>query len=111
LPLGEYKMADGQSVFTTPKEDVARLADGRLCGSVMTMCGALRNFIRHTGVSLEQALTMVSESPARAVGVFDSKGSIAPGKDADLVLLDRALTVRSVMIGGKIEFQSAEDAL
>lgn len=102
LPPGEYKMADGQSVFTSPKEDVGRLANGCLCGSVMSLCGAVRNFIKHTGVSLEQALTMVTEAPARAVGIFDRKGSIAPGKDADLVMLDRDLNVRSVMIGGRV---------
>jgi N-acetylglucosamine-6-phosphate deacetylase len=106
LPCGEFKMADGQSVFTTPKEDVARLANGGLCGSVMSMCGALRNWIKHTGVSLEQALTMVSEAPARAVGIFDRKGSIEPGKDADLVLLDRRLNVQSVMIGGRVEYEN-----
>jgi len=106
LPPGEYKMADGQSVFTTPKEDVARLANGCLCGSVMSMCGALRNFIKHTGSTLEQALTMASEAPARAIGIFDRKGSIASGKDADLVFLERDLNVRSVMIGGQVEWSA-----
>ncbi|MBI4027447.1 MAG: N-acetylglucosamine-6-phosphate deacetylase [Verrucomicrobia bacterium] len=104
LPCGEHKMADGQSVFTTPNEDVARLTSGGLCGSVMTMSGALRNFLKHTGAPLEVALTMTSEAPARAVNVFERKGSLASGKDADLVLLDRDLNVRSVMIAGRIEF-------
>jgi N-acetylglucosamine-6-phosphate deacetylase len=108
LPCGEFTMADGQSVFTTPKEDVARLANGGLCGSVMSMCGALRNWLKHTGVPLEQALTMVSEAPARAVGIFDRKGSIEAGKDADIVLLDRKLSVRSVMIAGHEEFSAGE---
>ncbi len=108
LPCGEHKMADGQSVFTTPTEDVARLADGRLCGSAMSLCGALRNFLRHTTVPLAAALVMVSEAPARAVGIFGRKGSITPGKDADLVLLDRDLNVRRVMIGGRAEFSPEE---
>jgi N-acetylglucosamine-6-phosphate deacetylase len=102
LSGGQFKMADGQSVFTHPGEDVARLANGKLCGSVMSMCGALRNWIKHTGMGLEAALTMVSEAPARAVGVFEHKGAIAPGKDADLVFLDRELNVQTVMIAGVI---------
>ena len=44
---------------------------------------------------------MVSEAPARVVGQFDRKGSIAAGKDADLVLLDKNLDVRSVFVAGR----------
>ena len=47
---------------------------------------------------------MVSEAPARAVGVFERKGSIAPGKDADLVWLDRELKVTKVLVAGKEAF-------
>ena len=101
-PPGEHKMADGQSIHTTEDEDVARLANGLLCGSVMSMCGALRNFVKHTGAAVETALVMVSEAPARAVGLFDRKGSIAAGKDADLVLLDHNLDVRTVFVAGRL---------
>lgn len=104
LPCGEFKLADGQSLITTPAEDVARRADGALCGSVLSMCGALSNFVKHTAAPLETVLTMVSEAPARAVGIFDRKGSLEAGKDADVVILDRDLTVRQVLIAGKIEF-------
>lgn len=102
LPCGEYRLVDGRSILTRRGEDVARLDDGRLCGSAMSMNGALRNFIKHTGVSLEAALATVSEAPARAIGWFDRKGSIAPGKDADMVLLDRDLNVCSVVVCGRI---------
>ena len=104
LPVSEFKMADGQSVFMHPGEDVARLANGGLCGSVMSMGGALRNWLKHTGLALESALTMVSEAPARAVGIFARKGSIAPGKDADLVFLGGDLTVKKVLVGGEVRF-------
>ena len=107
MPCGGCKMADGQSVFTHPDEDVARLADGGLCGSVMSMCGALRNWLKHTGTRLETGLTMVSESPARAARVFDQRGSIDPGKEADLVFLDRELNVQTVMIAGRFEYRLA----
>lgn len=101
LPPGEHKMADGQSIYTAQDEDVVRLASGVICGSVLSMNGALRNFVEHTGTTLETALVMVSEAPARVVGQFDRKGSIAAGKDADLVLLDKNLDVRSVFVAGQ----------
>ena len=108
MGCGECRMADGQTVITRPGEDVARLANGGLCGSVMSMCGALRNWLRHTGTPVETGLTMVSESPARAAKVFDRRGSIEPGKEADLVLLDESLEVRSVMIAGRVEYRSTK---
>jgi N-acetylglucosamine-6-phosphate deacetylase len=114
-PPGEFRLADGQSVYTAPHEDVARLAGsvlpgvpGVLCGSVMSMCGTIRNWIRHTGAPLEQALTMASEAPARAIGVFDRKGSIASGKDADLVWLDADHRVTRTMVRGRVEHETAK---
>jgi len=105
---GEYKLVDGQSVFTTSEDDVVRLANGSLCGSAMSMCGALRNVMKHTNVTLELALVMVSEAPARAVGIFDRKGSITAGKDADMVWLDSEQNVCRVMIQGRTQFRREE---
>ncbi len=110
LPGGEFILADGQVLRTTPGEDVARRADGALCGSVMSMCGALCNFVKHTAAPLETVLTMVSEAPARAVGVFGRKGSLEAGKDADVVLLDRELAVQQVLVAGQIVFAKGEAA-
>ena len=42
-----------------------------------------------------------SETPARSIGIFDRCGSLAAGKQADIVLLDKALNVRQVFVGGK----------
>ena len=109
LPTREQKMPDGQSIFTHAGEDVARLANGGLMGSAMSMRGTLCNFIKHTGEPLARALTAVTEAPARAIGVFDRKGSIAPGKDADLVMLDRNLEVARVMINGRFEYIGKEN--
>src|SRR6202789_4142887 len=62
----------------------AKLADGTLAGSVLTMNSALKNVLQYTGCTLADALQMAAENPARKLGVFDKKGSIALGKDADL---------------------------
>ena len=75
------------------------------------MVGVLRNFIKHTGVSLETALVLVSEAPARVIGLFDRKGSMTPGKDADIVLMDRDCHVSAVMVAGYIEFEARSAGL
>ena len=105
-PPGEIKLADGQSVFTSPHEDVARLASGVLCGSMMSMCGAIRNWMKNAGAPLEQALIMAAEAPARAINIFDRKGSIAAGKDADFIWLTPDHHVTRTMIGGRFEYQA-----
>ena len=84
LPPSEYTMADGQRIITSAQKDVVRLANGSLCGSALSMSGVLRNFMKHTGLSLETALVMVSEAPACAVGLFDRKGSWHPEKTLTL---------------------------
>lgn len=64
------------------------LADGTLAGSILKMKDSLKNIMEFTGISLEEAVKLASENPARQLRIFDRKGSIAAGKDADLVVLD-----------------------
>ncbi|RMG62272.1 MAG: N-acetylglucosamine-6-phosphate deacetylase [Chloroflexi bacterium] len=79
---------------------IARLADGTLAGSTLTMDAAFRNIIAATGCSLVEASRMCSASPARAVGLDGRKGRIAPGYDADIVILDAELRVVRTIVGG-----------
>ena len=89
----------GQEVIVTDGE--ARLAaTGSLAGSTLTMDIALRNAVKFSGLSLERASAAASLVPARALGVDDELGSIAPGKRADLVVLDDDLQVTGVMANG-----------
>lgn len=76
--------------------------DGLLYGSKLTMDVACRNMMRHTTAGLCQVFKMGSLNPARAVGLDESVGSIAPGKRADLVLCDDQVQIYAVMLGGKI---------
>jgi len=80
----------------------ARLPDGALAGSTLTMERAVANMVTLVGVSLVDAVRMASLTPAHALGLDARKGSLAPGKDADIVLLDDAFTVRATLIGGRI---------
>ncbi|WP_079506795.1 N-acetylglucosamine-6-phosphate deacetylase [Mesobacillus jeotgali] len=85
LKNGTYDLG-GQEVSVA--DGRASLTDGTLAGSILKMKDSLKNMVEYTGVNLEEAVKMASENPARQLKVFDRKGSIAPGKDADLVVLD-----------------------
>lgn len=82
------------------RHDVARLPDGALAGSTLTMDRAFR-FAVAAGASVEQAAAMASTTPARVLGMADRVGSLGVGLDADLVVLDNDLAVRAVMAKGR----------
>jgi N-acetylglucosamine-6-phosphate deacetylase len=98
LQNGIYDLG-GQQV--TVKGNAATLANGTLAGSVLRMPQAIKNMLQFTGCELMDAVKMASENPAKALGIFDKKGSIAIGKDADLVVLDDHLNVVMTMCGGR----------
>ena len=98
LEDGEYTLG-GQAVTVRGKRAV--LADGGLAGSVTNLMNCLRTAVLEMGIPLEQAVQSATETPARSIGIFDRCGSIAPGKQADIVLLDRELNIRQVFVGGR----------
>lgn len=97
-------MGDGVYTFgghqVTVHEGTARLSDGTLASSTVTMNEALRHTVE-TGIPLTDAVRMASGSPARILGM-DRKGVIAEGYEADLVLLDSEYNVLWTMIGGEM---------
>jgi N-acetylglucosamine-6-phosphate deacetylase len=64
----------------------------------------VRNLINHVGIPKIDAVNMASRNVAKMMGVFDRKGSIAAGKDADIVFLDPDFYVKGVMCRGKLVF-------
>ena len=98
LDDGQYELG-GQDVFV--RGNRAELADGTLAGSVTNVAACLRIAVREMGIPLESAVRAATENPARALGVFDERGSIAPGKTADLVVLDTDLNVVQVVLRGQ----------
>jgi N-acetylglucosamine-6-phosphate deacetylase len=96
---GHFELG-GQDVLVRAGE--ARLsATGSLAGSTLTMDQALRNAVKTSGISVERASTAASLMPARALGLDRELGSIAPGRWADLVVLDDDLQVTGVMAAGR----------
>lgn len=99
LPDGNYHLGVNQVVV---EDGDAKLADtGVRAGSTLTQDVALANMLSYTGLPLEKVLPMLTENPAKLIGVFGEKGSIADGKDADLVLLDGNNAPAEVWIGGE----------
>ena len=72
-----------------------------LAGSVVTLDKCVRNFARFTGCSLGEALRCATFAPARCLGVEARKGTLRPGADADLVVLDRKGRVLSTWVRGR----------
>ena len=104
-PEGTYTLG-GQEVTVNGRE--ARLKDGTLAGSVLTMDKAVKNMIAMVGVSLTEAIQMATFNPAKCLGVESKKGSLEPGKDADIVILDKNLEVELTMVKGKIVYRKEE---
>lgn len=99
LAPGERYLQDGREVMV---RDAAYLGDNTLAGSTTLLDAAFAQFLRVTGASLAEAWKIVSLNPARALGIDAHKGSIAYGKDADLILLDDDLHVQMTVVGGKV---------
>lgn len=87
----------------TAVDGVVRNAAGSLAGSALDMATAVRNAVQLLGLPLEEAARMASRYPAQFLNLDDRLGEIAEGYQADLVLLDDALQVRSTWIAGQRE--------
>ena len=85
------------------EDGVCKLADrSSLVGSIATMDVLVRTMVQKADIPLADAVRMASETPARLMGVSDRVGSLQKGKDANIVILDRKLNVRSVWHKGHL---------
>jgi N-acetylglucosamine-6-phosphate deacetylase len=103
MPDGDFALGD-QMVHV--KDGVARTDAGGLAGSTLTMDQALRNVMKFADISLSEALPMATRVPAAAMKLENHKGSIAPGFDADIVVLDETNHVRLTMVGGRVVYHN-----
>lgn len=93
------------------EDDVAKLPDrSAFAGSVATADRLVRNMIRLADVPLIDAVRMMTSTPARIAGVSDRKGTLAKGKDADIVIFDENINVSMTIVGGRILYSKKGSA-
>ncbi|MEQ7123474.1 N-acetylglucosamine-6-phosphate deacetylase [Actinopolymorpha sp. B11F2] len=94
---GEFRLGP---VPVFARDGKVTLSDGSLAGSTLTMDAALRHAVRCVGIPITDAAIAAATTPATLLGIADHTGTIAPGKDADLVVLSDRLEVETVMARG-----------
>ena len=102
LPDGQYQLG-GQPVYV--KNNEARLIDGTLAGSTLLMNNALRNIKNVLELSMEDTINMATKNPAINLYVYDKKGSIKEGKDADFAVIDENFNVYMTVSEGNVVFE------
>ncbi len=101
-PAGKYTLG-GQTIISDGES--ARLTDGTLAGSTLTMDRAVRVMVALGNARLEDALTMATAVPAARLGLAD-RGHLAPGQRADLVLWSPELEITATVVGGTVAFEA-----
>lgn len=107
LTDGEYDLG-GLSVQVAAGE--ARLHDGTLAGSTLTLDRAIRNMVNLCQIRFSDAVAMASEIPAMVAGVGHRKGRIAVGCDADFVWMDEEMKVVRTYRGGQLVYARTDSS-
>jgi len=106
MPDGESilgSLKDGQKVIV--EDDVAKLPDrSAFAGSTATADRLVRNMIRLADVPVTDAVRMMTTTPASILGIDNRKGSLIPGKDADIVIFDENINIKRTIVGGRTVF-------
>ncbi|CAM4356292.1 N-acetylglucosamine-6-phosphate deacetylase [Pedobacter westerhofensis] len=108
MPPGESILGGLKNGLKVIVEDgVAKLPDRKsFAGSVTTADCLVRNMVNLAGVTLAEAVKMITETPAAIMGISDRKGSLVKGKDADLVIFNSNIGIQKTIIKGKVVYQS-----
>lgn len=113
MPEGESMLGHKQDGLKVIIEDeVAKLPDrSSFAGSVATTDRLVRTMLQQADVSILEAVKMISQTPARIMGIDRKKGAIQEGMDADLLLFDSNIHVSMTMVEGKIIHHTDSDAI
>lgn len=107
MPPGESLLGSIHNGIRVIVEDgVAKLPDRTsFAGSVATADRLVRTLINTADIPLLEAVKMATATPARILGIGDKKGSLAAGKDADIVVFDSNIAVQMTLVGGKVVYE------
>ncbi len=100
MPDGRYTLG-GLEVEVRGKR-ASLVSDGALAGSVTNLMDCMKTAVKEMGIPLETAVACASMNPARALGIYDTYGSITLGKKGFIVLLDESLEVKRVLGTGHL---------
>ena len=98
MPDGQYTLG-GLDVKVRGNR-ATLVSDGALAGSVTNLADCMRTAITKMGIPLETAIACATKNPAISLGIYDERGSISVGKKADILLLDKNLTLKTVIKDG-----------
>lgn len=98
---GESELG-GQKVFV--KDGEARLADGALAGSVLTMDRAVANFAKNTACGIPAAVACATKNAAESIGLDKEIGALESGKHADITIFDEKIRIKKTIVGGQVVF-------
>lgn len=98
MPDGEYSLG-GQAVKVVGNK-ATLVVDGAIAGSATNLMDCMKNAVKNMGIPLETAVKCAAVNSAKSIGIYDQYGSIAPGKVANIVLLDEELEVKNVILKG-----------
>lgn len=103
MKSGNYELG-GQKV--TVENGAARLQDGTLAGSVLTLNKAVKNMLNHSGLEIYEVVAMASHVPAKVINIDNKKGRLEAGFDADIVVFDDDIDVFLTIVEGKIVYET-----
>jgi N-acetylglucosamine-6-phosphate deacetylase len=98
LSDGTYKLHEYDVIVA---DGAARLTNGALAGSTLTMIRAVQNMVELAGLPLQQVIPLATENPARLLQIEMRKGKIEIGYDADLVVISPRFEIRRVFLRGQ----------
>jgi len=110
-------MPEGETILGHKKDGLRAIIEGGVAklpdrsafaGSVATADRLVRNMVQLADQTLPDAVRMMTSTPAAIMGVADRKGSLLPGKDADLVIFDEDINIRTTIVGGQIVYSAVQ---
>lgn len=106
MPPGDSVLGSLKNGLKVIIEDgVAKLPDrSSFAGSVATADRLVRNMVNMADVPLAEAIRMITQTPARIMGLEDRKGSLIPGKDADVVVFDPEINILQTIVNGNVVY-------